>query len=133
MMGRRQERAASQVRAAISGLLLREVKDPRLAKVLVTRVEMSVDLKHATVFVVASGGEPERERALAGLRRAQGFIRSQLGRYVGLRYTPELKFMLDRAIDDACRVEQLLEEAGLGPSSPGVRSAGSSGERDSEQ
>ncbi len=111
MKGRRQERAASEIRIAVSNILLREVKDPRLARVLVTRVEVSVDLKHARVYVVGPVGSEEERRVLAGLARAQGFLRSQVGRRLAMRYTPELSFAIDRSLDAAGRLERLLEEA----------------------
>jgi len=111
MKGRRQERAASQIRVAVSNILLREVKDPRLSQVLVTRVEVSVDLKHARVYVVGPVGSEEENRVLAGLARAQGFLRSQVGRRLAMRYTPQLSFAIDHSLDAAGRLERLLKQA----------------------
>lgn len=114
MKGRRQERAASQIRVAVSNILLREVKDPRLARVLVTRVEVSVDLKHARVYVVGPVGGEEECKVLAGLARAQGFLRGQVGRRLAMRYTPELSFAIDHSLDAAGRLERLLKEGRSG-------------------
>lgn len=106
---RRADRVGEQIQRELSQLLLREAKDPRLAQVTITAVEVSPDLKHARVFF-AGVPAAERAAALAGLTRATGFLRGQLGRNLRLRYAPELSFVADDSIDRSLRISALLKE-----------------------
>lgn len=106
---RRVEHAMQEI---LSELLLRRIKDPRVSGVTITGVRVTPDLRHATVFVAASGrtGAPEQE-ALAGVRSALGLLRSEVGRQLRLRHTPELAVELDPSLDYAERIERLLAQA----------------------
>lgn len=93
----------------ISSMLLRDLKDPRLAMVTVTHAEVSRDLKHARVFV--SVIEPEREEpALTALRSATGYIRGEFTRRAHLRVAPEIDFRPDKGIAHGARIFELLKE-----------------------
>jgi ribosome-binding factor A len=105
---RRADRVSDEVRAAIADLLLRELKDPRIGMVTLTAVEMSADLRHARVFFSVIGDAPARERSLAGLRSAAGFIRREVGRRLQLRFAPEISFELDPGPERAQRLATLL-------------------------
>src|SRR4051794_32716473 len=110
---KRSARVAERVREEIATALTRDLQDPRLAYVVVTRVEMPDDLQLARVMVrLATGGEDpvQRKRALAGLAAASGPMRKKVGQALGLRRTPELTFHYDEGQDASTRVEQLLEE-----------------------
>lgn len=109
----RTERLGQLLREEISRLLQREVKDVRVGQVLVTAVEVSPDLKYATVYVLAPGDDVRKAEALEGLASAAGYMRSRLGRELRVRRTPELRFVLDRTQERAARIEELLAEAGL--------------------
>jgi ribosome-binding factor A len=111
MSGRRPDRVGASLQAALSELLLRGVKDPRVGMVTITGVDLSPDLKHATVFVATHGDATSTARTLAGLASARPYLQSQAGRRLGLRFTPELRFEIDPSIAAAARVEQLLREA----------------------
>jgi ribosome-binding factor A len=108
-MSRRTDRVGDLIRAELSDLLLREVSDPRIRMVTVTEVEVTADLSNAKVAVSMYGTEEEREECLAGLRRAAGFLRGQLGRRLTLRRTPELSFRLDRGAEHSARIAEILE------------------------
>lgn len=82
----------------ISEIIQRELKDPRIGFASVTRVAVSGDLRHVTAYVSILGSEEEKKNTLAGLVRATGFFRSELGRRIRLRYTPELTFRSDESI-----------------------------------
>jgi ribosome-binding factor A len=106
----RQLRVGEELRHALAALLSRgELRDPALqdATVTVTEVRVSPDLKNATAFVMPLAGRHTPE-VLEGLRRSAGFLRSQLGREVPLRYTPSLAFALDTSFDHASRINELL-------------------------
>jgi ribosome-binding factor A len=106
----RQLRVGEELRHALAALLGRgELRDPALqdAAVTVTEVRVSPDLKNATAFVMPLAGRHTPE-VLEGLRRSAGFLRSQLGREVPLRFTPSLAFELDTSFDHASRINELL-------------------------
>lgn len=88
--------------------ILRKMKDPRIGFVSVTDVELSRDLRHAKIFVSIFGAEEEKQKTLAALTHAQGFIRTELGQRIRLRYTPEISFRLDDSIERGDRINRLL-------------------------
>ena len=108
---KRATRVADQIRMEIADILMRKTKDPRIGVVTVTDVEVTDDLRLARVFVTVLGDEGAQKDALIGLGKAAGFIRSELGRRVQLRYTPELVFHRDVAGERGDRVLSLLEQA----------------------
>ncbi|MQA88943.1 MAG: 30S ribosome-binding factor RbfA [Gemmatimonas sp.] len=108
---RRTDRINEQLRQEISLLIRDEVRDPRVGLATITAVETSPELDHARVYVTALGEEREKEEALAGLQSAAPFIRGLLGRRLHIRRIPELHFEMDRKLENALRIEQLLREA----------------------
>lgn len=110
--GRRVERLGGQMRDEIAGMVARELKDPRLGFVTVTRVELAADLGSAKVYVGVLGDAAARERSLVGLRQAAGFIRRELGRRIRIHHVPELRFVYDHGLEAADRVARLLQESG---------------------
>ena len=108
---RRQGRVNHLLHKEISSLIEFESSDPRLHGVTVSAVEISPDLKHARVFVVASGDEQRNREIRRGLRSAAPFFRHELARRVQLRLVPELDFVFDRSIEQGDRIEHLLREA----------------------
>jgi ribosome-binding factor A len=92
----------------ISTILQREMKDPRIGFVSVTDVELSQDLRHAKVFVSILGDEGAKAKTMAALSSAQGFIRTELGRRIRLRYIPQVHIKLDESIERGVRVQHLL-------------------------
>lgn len=122
-MGRRAERMTEEIREQVARMIAFELKDPRLGFVTVTRVELAEDLGHARVMVGVLGGEAERDKSLAALQQASGFVRRQLGRRLRIRHTPEIEFRYDKGLDATDRVASLLEAekqrlAALRPTEP---------------
>lgn len=108
---RRPEQVAETIRQVIGDALVREeVRDPRVGFVTVTGVLVTNDLSHARVRVSVPGTEDEKLRAIAGLESAAGFLRSRVARSLSSRVTPELHFELDRGLEHASRINELLEE-----------------------
>ena len=110
---KRSVRLSARVAKEIAWALGREVRDPRVVDVTVTRVEMPDDLRDARVYVrLLTGGDDEakRKEALFGLGRASGMLRKVVSTRLGLRMTPELHFFYDEGVDDMTRIEVLLEE-----------------------
>ncbi len=106
----RQKRVADRLQVEISELFQREMNDPRLELVTVTRVNIDRELEYANVFVSTVGDEARRAEVLAILKGAQGFIRREIGRRVKLRRTPQLIFHWDLAPEKGEQVEQLLDQ-----------------------
>jgi ribosome-binding factor A len=99
----------------VADIIMRKTKDPRVAAFTVTDVRITNDLRIARVYVTTlAEGEAEQE-AFAGLERAAGFIRSELGRRLNLRYTPEVIFHRDEAGARGDRVLHLLDTLSRGP------------------
>ena len=92
----------------LAQMLVRDLKDPRLHGVTVTRVKMSDDLRHGRVFFSHLEGRAHAPDSIKGFRSASGFIRGHIGRALQLRYTPELDFEFDPGIENAARVDELL-------------------------
>ena len=104
----RPARVGDLIRTELGTLLARDVRDPGVHLVTVTRVQMAKDLQHARVFYTVPSTTARRDAARA-LRRARPFLKRKLGR-VGLRHVPELTFVYDDALEQQDRVAQLLDE-----------------------
>ena len=89
---------------------LERLSDPRLTMVTITGVDVSPDLRHATVWYSALVGGHQDDEVAAGLRSAAPHLRSSLGREVRLKYLPELHFREDPAIEAGQRVEEIIRE-----------------------
>ena len=106
----RADRVADQIRMEVADILMRKIKDPRVRSVTVTDVELTNDLRIARVFVTALGTDAETRDVFAGLAKASGFVRSELGRRLTLRYLPEVIFVKDVSGPRGDRILQLLDE-----------------------
>jgi len=108
--GRRTERLGHQIRVELAELISREVKDPRIGFITVTRVELSPDLHHARVFVSVMGNAEEQQSSLQGLSSAAGFLRHEIGHRLALRRVPELAFIQDHGAEAGEKIEMLLQK-----------------------
>lgn len=105
----RAERVRALVQECLADAITRQVKDPRVGFVTITGVTVSPDITHATIRVSVMGSEEDKVRALDGLNSAKGFLRSHLAGALKLRVTPELQFSLDRGLEHAQRIDELLD------------------------
>ncbi len=106
----RQERVATLIRQILAEALTTGMKDPRVGFVTVTGVKVSAEFSHATVHVSIMGDDPEKAKALQGLEHASGYLRSLVARSTDLRTAPELHFVIDRGLEHARRIDNLLAE-----------------------
>jgi ribosome-binding factor A len=113
--GSRPDRVADQIRAELAELLAREVHDPGIGFVTLTRVRVSPDLQQARIYYTTLGDEKGRRATGRALQRATPFLRRQIGARLRLKRTPELVFEYDESIAGQDRIEQLLEEIRTGP------------------
>lgn len=113
-MSMRTARVNELLRAEISELLLREVKDPRVSRgmVTITEVQVSSDLRHAVVYVSHLGTEAERKEALEGLKNSAHFLHRELVHRLSLRNVPELVFKFDPSIERGARLAELINQVG---------------------
>jgi ribosome-binding factor A len=115
MQGSRPERVGDQIRAELSELIAREVKDPAIGFVTITYVKVSADLQVARAYYT-SLGDPEAQRNTArALERARPFLRRQIAQRIRLRRAPEIHFQYDESIARQERIESLLEEIRQAP------------------
>jgi ribosome-binding factor A len=108
MAERRPERVAHLVQSELARLLIREAKDPRLRLVTITAVKMTPDLRVARVYVRTLEEQSDHAGLVQALGRATPFLRGAVGRALGLRVTPELRFEYDALPDTARRLDELL-------------------------
>lgn len=111
-MSRRTSRVSELLREEISDLVQRDLKDPRLegAFLSITEVEVSADLRVASVFVSHLGGEEERDDALAGLQSASPYLERELRRRLRMRRTPSLTFRFDPSIERGARLASTIAD-----------------------
>ncbi|MBI2796405.1 MAG: 30S ribosome-binding factor RbfA [Gemmatimonadetes bacterium] len=108
---RRSERVAEAIREEVATLLAEGVRDPRVSRlVTVTSVEVTRDLRHATVYVSVLGDDKARTDTLAGLADLGGHLRGRVGRALQLRSAPTFAFKYDDSIQRAARIDALLAQ-----------------------
>lgn len=108
--GSRPDRVADQIRGELAQLLVRDVHDPGLGFVTLTRVRVTADLQQARVYYTALGDDKAQKASAKALERASPFLRRQIGTRLRLKRTPELIFQYDDSIAGQDRIEQLLNE-----------------------
>ena len=114
MATRRQRRVSELIHRELSMLLVREVRDPRLADVTLTEVRVTPDLQLARVYYTILGDAEEARAAGAALESAGGYLRTQLGARVRLRLVPELVFQLDQSAAYGRHIDDLLAQISEG-------------------
>ena len=111
MKRRRPEIVGDEMQKVISSIISMRLKDPRVPFMTsVTGVKMSSDLTHATVFISVYGDEKAKKDAMDALEHAKGFIRYEAVQEIKLRVAPELHFKLDNTLDEAARMDALIEK-----------------------
>ena len=107
----RSSRVAEQVQRELAELIRLELKDPRVGLVTLTGVELTPDYAHAKVFYTTLADPSARQDIDAGLRRASGFLRRELGRRIRIHTLPELHFVFDESVERGDCLSRLIDEA----------------------
>ena len=107
----RTSRIAEQIRRDLAELIRTELKDPRVSLVTLTDVEVTADYAHAKVFFTTLAEPAHLEEITAGLKRASGFLRRELGKRIKIHHLPELHFVYDPSVERGTRLSQLIDEA----------------------
>lgn len=114
MNNSRMLRVAELIQSEIANLVMRDVKDPRVQHVVITRVEVSPDLRVAKVYFSRygenHGNAEEMEKGLKGLERASGFLQRKIAERLPLKNTPRLKFFVDHGLTYSAEIERLLSD-----------------------
>ncbi len=108
----KQERAAQLIHTILSELLMTEVTDPALMGVTITDVRVDREIEYADIYVHALD---DRNEVMAGLERANGFLRRELAVRTRFRKTPVLHFHWDVAVEHGERIDQLLDSLDIPP------------------
>jgi ribosome-binding factor A len=111
MKTHRLARVREVIREVASETILFELKDPRVKGVTVTRAEVSGDLQHAKVFITIMGSASEQALCLHGLRHAAGYIQSKLADRLQTRFTPTIRFEIDKGVKNSIEVSRIISEA----------------------
>lgn len=119
--GYRSGRIGEEIKKIVSGMLLRELKDPRLSPMVsVSAVEVSDDSSHATVYVTILGpkvsdeaGAEEKKAVLAAFQSAKGLIRHEVGKQIKLRHVPELSFKIDTSQEYGRHISKIIDQLGI--------------------
>jgi len=128
--GSRPDRVADQIRGELAMLLARDVHDPGIGFVTLTRVQVSPDIQLARVFYTVLGDDKARANSAKALHRAAPFLRRQIGARLRLKRVPELTFQYDEAVAGQDRIERILNDIHTadrergGPSGPGEDDGG---------
>ncbi len=107
----RKDRVKEQILRELADLVRLEVKDPRVGFITLTDVELTPDYAHAKVFFTSLKGEEGLAEIQAGLKRAAGFLRRELGRRIHIHTLPELHFLYDASIARGSELSQLIDKA----------------------
>ncbi|QDV75513.1 30S ribosome-binding factor RbfA [Botrimarina mediterranea] len=110
MSSRRVLKAAEAIREVVSMTILTGLRDPRVANVTVTRVEVSPDMRNAKVHVSVMGSEAKQNLAIKGLESSAGYLQSKIGDRIDTRYTPKLVFKLDDGVKKSIAIAKMLAE-----------------------
>lgn len=111
MADSRVQRVADQLQRELAEIIRLELKDPRAGLITVTGLDLTTDFAYAKVFVSVFGDAEAQQGSLATLRRAAGFLRSQLARRISIHQTPQLRFVLDESIERGSRLSALIDQA----------------------
>ncbi len=110
MASRRMLKAAEAIREVVSMAILTEIRDPRVANVTVTGVEIAPDMRSAKVLISVMGDEGKQQLSLRGLANSAGFLQSKIAKRIDTRYTPRLTFELDQGVKKSLEVGRILSD-----------------------
>lgn len=107
----RNKRISEEIKKVVSDLILRGLKDPKISKFTsVTDVKTTKDLRYVYIYVSVYDPKANREATVEGLNRAKGYIRSEIGKAIDLRFTPEPIFRSDNSVENAMNIQNILNK-----------------------
>jgi ribosome-binding factor A len=109
-MHKRSDKVAEAIHEMVSTLLVRGLKDPRIGFVTITGVKLTTDLHMATIYFSVVGSPEEKKATAAGLERARGFIRREIGGQLRMKYIPDIVFKYDESLDYGNKIDSILQQ-----------------------
>mgnify|MGYP000034657537 CR=1 FL=1 len=104
-------RINGEVQKELSSIIRGEIKDPRIHPMTsVTSVEVAPDLKTCKAYISVLGDEEAKKNTIAGLRSAEGYIRTMLAKSINLRNTPQITFILDQSIEYGVKMSKMIDD-----------------------
>lgn len=110
MTSRRVQKVAQAIREVVSMAIIADLRDPRIADVTVTYVEVSADLRLAKVHISVMGNEIKQNLCLHGLRSSAGFLQNKISNRIDTRYTPRIRFELDQGVKTSIAISKILDD-----------------------
>ncbi len=107
---KRKEQLEKYLIREINNIIYREINDPRIKFVTITRVKVSSDLKYADIFVTIFNDRKQQKKTLEGLKNATKFIRGELGKDLKIRYVPNIKFIIDKDLEQQYKLFKIITE-----------------------
>ncbi len=107
----RTRRIGEQMRRDLAQLIRSEIRDPRMAMVSITSVDVTRDLSQAKVYVTILGDPAERASIVKALNQASVLLRRELGRRMHIRTVPRMQFLYDEVVEHGARLSALISEA----------------------
>ncbi|MBS4031400.1 MAG: 30S ribosome-binding factor RbfA [Clostridiales bacterium] len=115
MSEQRAHRVAEEIKREVSDILRSEIKDPRVAGLIsITDVTVTRDLRHSKIYISVFGSDEEKQQTIEALSKAVGFIRTEIGRRIRLRHTPQISFQLDQSIAYGAHINKVLRDLNPG-------------------
>ncbi|NLF83701.1 MAG: 30S ribosome-binding factor RbfA [Candidatus Gastranaerophilales bacterium] len=114
-MNTRNEKIRKALVREISEIIQHKIKDPRLEGIIsVTEIELSPDFRHAKVYISVLGDKEKKDQVMEAIEDSAPLIRKNIGRTVRLKYTPELRFVLDESFERVSRLTELIDKVSRG-------------------
>lgn len=110
MNERRIQRLEAQIQARVAEILMRELRDPKLGMVTVSRVELDREFTKCTVYWSTLGDAKKRAATRGALNRARGFVQREVGASLTTRTVPHLEFVFDESIEGAAKMQSTLAD-----------------------
>lgn len=107
-MSKRLARVSETLQHELSAIIKKEISDPRLLDITITEVDISPDLKYATVYVTSL--TTKIQDVLDALKKAKGYFKILIGQNLNLKYLPELDFKEDKSYENAMRIENIIKK-----------------------
>jgi ribosome-binding factor A len=104
----RVEKVQEFIKQEISKIILTELKDPRVGFATITQVEATGDLRSAKIYVSLMGSDEQKADTWKGLQSSLGYLRSEIGKRIRMRITPELSLHIDESLDYSAHIQELL-------------------------
>jgi len=107
---KRKEQLEKSLIREINNIIYRKINDPRIKFVTITRVKVSSDLKYTDIFVTIFNDRKQQKKTLEGLKNATKFIRGELGKDLKIRYVPNIKFIIDKDLEQQYKLLKIITE-----------------------